>query len=73
MTLGTPTVPTASDLFAAHVDWLGRALFWRVRLQRSPASHVLPNRDFWEAALREIGHKLLKTLVGVQGFEPWTR
>src|SRR5215208_586225 len=31
------------------------------------ASHVLPNRDFWEAALRAIGPKYLTSLVGVQG------
>ena len=37
------------------------------------ASHVLPNRDFWEAASAEIGRKCLMSLVGVQGFEPWTR
>ena len=57
---------------------------WRVRqnlnlhldrheLSACFASHVLPNRDFWEAALRGIGTKLLRSLVGVQGFETWTR
>ena len=40
---------------------------------RPRASHVLPNRDFWEAASGESRPKCLFTLVGVQGFEPWTR
>ena len=39
----------------------------------SRASHVLPNRDFWEAATGESRTKCLILLVGVQGFEPWTR
>ena len=39
----------------------------------SRASHVLPNRDFWEAASGESRTKYLISLVGVQGFEPWTR
>jgi len=37
------------------------------------ASHVLPNRIFWEAEQFEISAKCLILLVGVQGFEPWTR
>ena len=35
-----------------------------------PASHVLPNRVFWEAEQFKIAAKYLTSLVGVQGFEP---
>jgi hypothetical protein len=37
------------------------------------ASHVLPNRDFWEAIHDQIYAKSLKSMVGAQGLEPWTR
>jgi len=37
------------------------------------ASHALPNRRFWEAEAGQTRAKCLILLVGVQGFEPWTR
>src|SRR5215204_4473103 len=45
----------------------------RDELSACLASHVLPNRDFWEAAFLRLRRKWLISLVGVQRFEPWTR
>jgi hypothetical protein len=36
-------------------------------------SHALPNQIFWEAGICLSSAKCLMTLVGAQGFEPWTR
>ena len=60
----------------APIERITRRVTSRVKRAQAVAwlaSHVLPKRDCWEAWLYLIGAKTLILLVGVQGFEPWTR
>jgi hypothetical protein len=36
-------------------------------------AHALSRAKFWEAERRQFADKLLISLVGAQGLEPWTR